>query len=109
MTRPPSRPDALLPHSLSSFTLHPSAFILLLFLVSPGRASDDIIDTAMYKNPDLPVPRVVLTFPEEAKTLWLRALERPEVDLKCKAADAIALAHRRGGKGLQRTIAALRA
>ncbi len=82
---------------------------LLLALASPVGASDDVIDSPMYKAPDLPVPRVLMVFPEEAKGLWLRALERPEADLRCKAAHAIALAHRRGLKGLETTIAALRA
>jgi hypothetical protein len=63
----------------------------------------------MYKSPELPAaPRVVTVFPEKAIDLWLKALERPEADLKCKAADAIALAHRRGVKRLERTIAQLR-
>ncbi len=70
---------------------------------------DEVIDSPMYKNPDLPVARVVTIFPEGAKNLWLRALERPEADLRCKAADALALGNRRGMKGLETTIAPLRA
>jgi HEAT repeat protein len=58
----------------------------------------------MYKNPDLPVPREEWIFPEGAKKLWLRALEQPEVDLKCRAADAIALARTRGVKGFEPAI-----
>src|SRR5204863_6557272 len=59
--------------------------------------------------PELPVPRVEVVFPDGLARLWLRALERPEADLKCKAADAIALAHRRGMKGLDTTVAPLTA
>jgi HEAT repeat protein len=74
--------------------------------VSRG-ASDDVIDSPMYKAPDLPVPTVETIFQEEAKGLWLKALERPEADLRCKAAEALALAHRRGMKGLETTVAPL--
>jgi HEAT repeat protein len=61
----------------------------------------------MYRLPDLPFPRVVQTFPEEAKGLWMRALEGPEVDLRCKAAEAVALAQHRGVKGMETTIGPL--
>src|SRR6266481_5057720 len=88
----------LLTVGLLLFILHPSSFIL---------AFDDVIDSPMYKSPDLPMPRVVMVFPEEAIGLWLKALERPEADMRCKAADAIALAQRRGVKGLAATIAPL--
>src|SRR5690349_8418654 len=66
-----------------------------------ARAYDEAIDSPMYRLPDLPGPRVVVEFPQGAVTLWLRALERPEADLKCKAADAIARARSRGVKGLE--------
>jgi HEAT repeat protein len=46
-------------------------------------------------------------FPEKAKQLWLRALERPEADYRCKAAEAIGLARRRGFKGMETTVPAL--
>jgi HEAT repeat protein len=61
----------------------------------------------MYAAPECPAVRVVVVFPENAKALWLKALERPEADLKCQAAGAIALARQRGMKGLETTIAPL--
>jgi hypothetical protein len=61
----------------------------------------------MYKSPELATPRVEMIFPEGAKKLWLRALQRPEVETKCKAADAIARAHRLGVEGLQAAVAPL--
>jgi HEAT repeat protein len=79
----------------------------LLALAGPLWAFDPLIDSPMYKLPDLPSPPAVLVFPEEARSLWLRALERPEADMKCKAADTIALARRRGIKGLETTVAPL--
>jgi HEAT repeat protein len=63
----------------------------------------------MYQKPALPEPPVIVEFPEGLKPLWLRALERPEADLRRQAGDAIALAHRRGMKGLESTVGALAA
>jgi HEAT repeat protein len=77
--------------------------------VSACHAYDDVIDSPMYHAPDLPFPPLVLEFPEQAKGLWLRALERPEVELRRQAADAVATAHRRGVKGLDRMVDPLRA
>jgi HEAT repeat protein len=61
----------------------------------------------MYHSPELPVPTVVTVFPEGAKELWLRALQRPEAEMRYRAAQAIALAHRRGMKGMETTVTAL--
>jgi HEAT repeat protein len=58
----------------------------------------------MYKSPELSFPDVVIIFPEKAKDLWLRALERPEADVKCQVADAVALAHRRGVTGFESLV-----
>src|SRR5262245_16727409 len=83
-----------------------AASALLLAVAAPGMALDDAIDSPMYLTPKLPTAPVVTAF-RDAKDLWLRALERPEADLRCKAADAIALAARHGAKGLESTIAPL--
>jgi HEAT repeat protein len=72
-----------------------------------ARADYDLLDSPMYKAPDLTVPQPVLLFPEKAKDLWLKALERPEADLRRNAADAVALAQRRQVKGLETTVAPL--
>jgi hypothetical protein len=66
---------------------------------------DRAIDSSMYQAPELPRVRMVRHFPEGAKPLWVKALARPEADLKCQAADAIARAARQGVKGLD-TMAA---
>ena len=68
---------------------------------------DKLIDSPMYRLPAMPVPGEEFIFPPGAKELWLRALERPEADMKCKAAHAIATAHRIGVKGFETTIPAL--
>jgi HEAT repeat protein len=73
----------------------------------PVQSTLEIIDSPMYKSPDLPRPPVEWVFPEGAKELWLKALERPEAELKCKAADAIARAYARGVKGFESFIPSL--
>jgi HEAT repeat protein len=86
-----------------------AAAATLLLAASSARAFDELIDSPMYRDPDLPVPAVVLVFPEETKNLWLRALEGPEAELRCRAAEAIVLARRRGVGGLETTVGPLRA
>jgi len=61
----------------------------------------------MYKSPDLPKPRLESVFPKGAIALWLKALGRPDAETKCKAAEAIARAHRQGVKGLDIALAPL--
>src|SRR5947208_14426835 len=81
----------------------------LLVSLSPclpvsASASDDIIDSPMYRAPDLPEPPVVTGFPD-AKELWLKALARPEADLRSKATATIALAHPPGPNGRETSTA----
>jgi HEAT repeat protein len=79
-----------------------------LVVALTGRANaDDVIDSPMYRTPELPLAPVVKTYPKGLAKLWLDALERPEADYKCNAALAIASAHERGMKGLEITIAPL--
>src|SRR5215472_16603599 len=92
-------------------TLRPAgllAAVACLFVTAtPARAVDEVIDSVMFADPDLPRARVVKVFPPRLTALWLQALERPEKDLKCQAAATIALAHRRGMPGLETTITPL--
>jgi HEAT repeat protein len=87
-------------------------FITMLsaaLVVSSGRADyDPLIDSPMYKNPELPTVPIVYRLPSKAPELWLRALERPEADFRYQAAHAICLAHERGFGGLEGTIEPLR-
>jgi HEAT repeat protein len=78
-----------------------------LAAASPALAADEVIDSVLYTDPDIPVARVVKVFPKRLTALWLQALERPENDLKCQAAAAIVLAHRRGMSGLEATVTPL--
>jgi HEAT repeat protein len=97
----------------SSIINHQSSIVValcvgaLLAVVGPAAAFDEVIDSPMYHNPELPVPPTEAVFPEGITELWLKALKRPEADMKCKAADAVALAHRRGMKGLESAVAPL--
>lgn len=83
------------------------ALLLAGVCLSAGPASE-LIDSPMYRNPDLPAPPVEIVIPEGAKEQWLRALERPEVDYRSRAADAIARAHRLGVEGMDTTAGPLR-
>lgn len=87
----------------------PCAMLSILCLVAAldARAAD-LVDSPMYRDPDLPLPPILYHLPDRTKALWLRALDRPETDTKCKAAGAIAEARRRGLKGLETTIVPLR-
>jgi HEAT repeat protein len=73
-----------------------------------GHAQEELIDSPMYHSPRLPAARQVPAY-VDAKDLWLKALARPNAELRRQAADTIALAHQRGIKGLDKAIAPLRA
>src|SRR5262245_3893151 len=82
----------------------------LLFLLPPlAAAFDELIDSPMYTVPGVPVPPVLVGVSDETLDLWVKALERPEVEMRIRAAEAIDRAHRRGAKGLDRSIAPLQA
>ena len=74
----------------------------------PGpRGAEDVIDSPMYRDPDPPAARVMTVFPDGLTALWLRALQGPDAELRGRAADAIALAHRQGMKRLGEVVPAL--
>ena len=82
----------------------------LLVSLSPGLpfcrgAFDPVIGSPMYQDPYLPSPRLEQIFPEKAKALWLKALNRPEADVRRQAAAAVALARRRNDAVLLRFAA----
>ncbi len=74
--------------------------------IAPASA-ENRIDSPMYNQPELPAPEIVLVFSDKAKELWLKALARPEADMRRQAAQTIARAHRRGMKGLESAVAPL--
>lgn len=60
-------------------------------------------DTVYPTDPAFATAPTVPGFPPRLKTLWLEALARPEIDLKRKAADTIAIAKRHGMPNLEDT------
>src|SRR5581483_7006164 len=92
-------------------TLRPALLLPCLLLhaadlaaAPPPPAADDVVDSVMYADPLVPSARVVKVFSPRLLPLWLKALERPENDLKCQAAATIALAKRRGMPGLEAAV-----
>src|SRR5262245_35731547 len=79
----------------------------LAILVPPSASAADVIDSPMYRDPELALPKVVRTFPAGLADRWLAALDRPEADLQAQAAAAIALAHERGMTGLMTAVGPL--
>jgi HEAT repeat protein len=84
-----------------------TCWLLVCLCLRSARAAEDVIDSPMYRLPEIPLARVVKTYPAGLAKLWLEAFERPEADYKVNAAQAIAAAHQRGMKGLEATIAPL--
>src|SRR5437764_3993599 len=82
--------------------------VVLSPIVSASAAADDVIDSPMYRTPEIPVARVIKTFPDGLLKLWLEALDRPEADFKINASLAMAAAHPHGLKGLSAAIGPLR-
>lgn len=79
-----------------------------LIATCPAGGADEVNrEWLMYQDPVLAKPQVATRFPEGLPELWLQALERPERDLKRRAAGAVALARRKGLTGLETTIPAL--
>lgn len=94
-------------------SLRPAALLLLglaacLVPEAPARALDEVLDSVMYQDPDLPMPRDVKVFSAKLLPAWLRALEGPEADTRRLAAATIALAQRRGMPGLEAAVQPLR-
>jgi HEAT repeat protein len=76
-------------------------------LLATAVQAEDVVDSPMYRDPDLPKPRIVKLFPDRCIPLWLQALERPEADFRSKAALTIAEAREAGMAGLEVTIPSL--
>src|SRR5581483_11195779 len=83
------------------------AVVSSLAAALPVYAGDEVIDSVMLTDPDIPAAQVVKVFPERLTSLWLQALEQPDNDLKRQAAATIALAHKRGMPGLEKTVSPL--
>jgi HEAT repeat protein len=81
------------------------AAVLAVLTAAPRAAAfDPLIDSPMYKLPDVPLAPVQSRLPDGALDLWLEVLKRPEADYRCKAAQTIAAAHRRGYKQVKEAV-----
>ncbi len=72
--------------------------------LAANRAKGIDIDTVFQTDPPfLEVQEVIRPWPKR-QDIWLLALARPEVELQVRAAEAIALAHQRGVRGVKKTV-----
>lgn len=78
--------------------------ILCLAATISADAADPILDSPMYDVPKITIPDPIIVFRPELKTLWLKALARPEADLQHQAADAFVRARRLGMKDLDDVV-----
>ena len=71
--------------------------------VTDLRAEDPlaVYDLEMMSRPDLPVREIVQVFPDGLMDLWLKALDRPDAELRRITIDTIAIAHRRRLPGVE--------
>jgi HEAT repeat protein len=77
--------------------------MVVVFVLAPcqaARSAEDPLDSPMYRDPEVRPARVVKTYPDGLRELWLAALQRPGADLPSQAAQAIAAAHAGGMPGL---------
>lgn len=79
----------------------------VLLLATAAAPADDGIDSVMYADPALRLPKIVNVFPAGSLELWLAALDRPEEDNQTRAAVTIASAHERGMPGLSAAVGPL--
>ena len=75
--------------------------------VASAQTFDERLDSLMDQDPPLPNIGEQFVFPDELVPLWIKSLNRSEIELRRLAADSISLAHRYGAPGLQPTGEAL--
>lgn len=80
----------------------------VLAVPTPAPGVDEVIDSVMYHDPEVPIARRVQVFDKDLVPLWADALGRPEADTRIQAATAIALGTKRKVPGLEAAIPALR-
>lgn len=78
--------------------------LLAILALAPVAGAQEPTESLLETDPAIPVPRVVRTFPPRLLNLWMEALERPDSQARCNAAQAISKAHRLGMTGLNETI-----
>ena len=86
---------------------HRIAMVVLLFAATGLAARGEDLDSLMYRDPEVPLPQFVKTYPDGLAKLWIAALDRPERELQSRAAQTIAAAHERGMPGMSAAIGPL--
>ncbi len=81
--------------------------LLSVFLAGQGSCGARELDFLIDTDPELDIPQPVTRFNPELKTLWITALERPEIDMQRMAAETIARAHQSGMPDLIEAVPAL--
>jgi HEAT repeat protein len=84
-----------------------SASVLAVLVGVPALARGEDFDSVMYSQPEIPVARVVKSYPGGLVELWLTALDQPEHDVRSRAALALAQAHGGGMPGTAVAVPAL--
>jgi len=79
------------------------ASVLVLLVAGMSLAETPQVDDAMYLDPEYQEVPIVPRYDPGLKTAWLKALQRPEAELKRQAADTIVIAKQRGMKDLEDT------
>jgi HEAT repeat protein len=87
--------------------LNRCACVLAVLVWVPALACGDELDSVMYAQPEIPVSRVVKTYPAGLLELWVPALEHPEREVRSRAALALAQAHEGGMPGTASAVPAL--
>ncbi|WP_157606259.1 HEAT repeat domain-containing protein [Schlesneria paludicola] len=72
------------------------AIAALLFTVASTGNAELVPDFLMESNPEFHPPAPVKRFHRDFKSLWLEALQRPEIDLQRMTAETVARAHLHG-------------
>ncbi len=83
------------------------ATYLLLVAQAAALADSSHLDMVMYRDPEFTLPGLTISFPDQLKPLWMKALKRPESEIVQVAADTIAIAHQKGMPGLADTAPTL--
>ena len=81
---------------------------VLLAACAPARAVDDVIDSPMYRDPDVPMGTKVVRFQKGLVERWVETLGRPDADSRTQAATALAIAKTRGVPGVEAALPALK-
>ena len=85
-----------------------SVAVACLSLAPALARADVVVESIMYRSPEMAVPSVVRQFPPGIMARWLQAFDRPEIEMRREAALAVVKAQSRGMTGLKATVPMLK-